>query len=139
MCTAIKYKNNYFGRNLDLEFELPGTKIVLTPRNYEFTLSSNKKAVNTKYAIIGMGMVINKYPLYYDGMNEKGLFMSGLYFLGYAKYFDNDISKNNISPFEFVPYILGFCASVKDAREKLNNINLVNISFSKELPLTPMH
>lgn len=31
MCTAIKYKNNYFGRNLDYEFSY-GERITITPR-----------------------------------------------------------------------------------------------------------
>ena len=42
MCTAIKYKNNFYGRNLDLEYELPWTKVIIMPRNYllKFNLKS---------------------------------------------------------------------------------------------------
>lgn len=44
MCTCInlKTKDNYFGRNLDLEYRFD-EKVVITPRNYEFKLKNKKK------------------------------------------------------------------------------------------------
>ena len=38
MCTAITFKtaDNYFGRNLDLEYSY-NEKIIVTPKNYDFT------------------------------------------------------------------------------------------------------
>lgn len=47
--------------------------------------------------------------------------------------------KTNISPFEFIPWILGQCATIEEAKELLVNINLVNINFSEQLPLAPLH
>ena len=38
------------------------------------------------YAIIGMAHVAEDYPLYYDAMNEKGVAMAGLNFVGNAVY-----------------------------------------------------
>ena len=40
----------------------------------------------THYAIIGMAYVQNDYPLYYDAINEKGLGVAGLNFVGNAVY-----------------------------------------------------
>lgn len=38
------------------------------------------------YAILGMAHMAGGYPLYYDAMNEKGLGMAGLNFVGNAAY-----------------------------------------------------
>lgn len=38
--------------------------------------------------MIGMAYVADDYPLYYDAVNEKGLGMAGLNFVGNAKYQD---------------------------------------------------
>ena len=63
MCTCInlKTKDQYFGRNLDLEYRF-NEKVVITPRNYEFKLK-NGNIINTKYAMIGMATVVDNYPL----------------------------------------------------------------------------
>ena len=45
----------------------------------------------------------------------------------------------NITPFELIPYLLGKAGSVSEARELLSEINLVNINFADELPLSPIH
>ncbi len=139
MCTAATYKtkNHYFGRNLDLEFSYKET-VTVTPRNYEFNFR-NVGSVKTHYALIGMSYVMNDYPLYYDATNEKGLSMAGLNFPGNAYYGEIEEGKDNIAPFEFIPYILCDCSTVEEAKEKLKNINIANINFSKELPASPLH
>ena len=78
-------------------------------------------------------------PLYYDGMNEMGLCMAGLNFPANAYYPPPADGKDNITPFEFIPWILGGCKTVADAKTMINRINLVDIPFSKNLPLTPLH
>ena len=73
MCTAATYKTKdfYFGRTLDYEFSY-GDEITITPRNYVFNLR-HMGTLSSHYAIIGMAHVAGDYPLYYDGINEKGL------------------------------------------------------------------
>ena len=139
MCTAVTYKtkHHYFGRNLDMECSY-GETIVITPRNFPFTFRKVKN-MHTHYAMIGMGIVVEDYPLYYDATNEKGLSMAGLNFPGNAVYRDVMEEKNNVSPFEFIPWILGQCSSVSEVREKLAETNLVNIDFNSKFPLTPLH
>jgi len=139
MCTAITYrtKDHYFGRNLDLEYSYHET-VTVTPRNYSFRFRRVGE-LDSHYAMIGMAYVVEEYPLYYDATNEKGLSMAGLNFPGNADYKEETPGKDNVAPFEFIPWILGRCATVGEAKELLARINLVRIDFSRELPLSPLH
>lgn len=137
ICINLKTKNSYFGRNLDLECKF-GEKVVITPRNYEFKLRV-EESFKTKYAIIGMATVVENYPLYADATNEKGLSIAGLYFPEYAYYKEQEKEKINITPFELTPWLLGNFETVKELKKVINNVNLINISFSEKLQLTPMH
>lgn len=139
MCTAATYttKDHYFGRNLDLEFSYNET-VTVTPRNYPFQFRK-VKALESHYAMIGMAFVVDNYPLYYDATNEKGLSMAGLNFPENADYKQEAEGKDNVTPFEFIPWILGQCATIKEVKELLGRINLININFSEKLPLSPLH
>lgn len=139
MCTAATYKTKdfYFGRTLDYEFSY-GEEITVTPRNYKFNLK-NMNAMETHYAMIGMAHIAENYPLYYDAINEKGLGMAGLNFVGNAEYKEVIDGKDNITQFEFIPWILGKCASVKEARALLEKINITNIPFNEKMPLAQLH
>ena len=139
MCTAATYKTKdfYFGRTLDYEFSY-GDEIIITPRNFEFNFRMGKKMEN-HYAIIGMAHVAGDYPLYYDAINEKGLGIAGLNFVGNAYYNDCADGKDNIAQFELIPWILCQCETVKEVRELLKNINITNEPFSEKFPLAQLH
>ena len=139
MCTAATYKTKdfYFGRTLDYEFSY-GDEITITPRNYEFNFRMGKKIEN-HYAMIGMAHVVGDYPLYYDAINEKGLGIAGLNFVGNAYYNDCIEGKDNIAQFELIPWILCQCETVKEVRELLKNINITNEPFSEKFPLAQLH
>ncbi len=140
MCTAAGYKTRdfYFGRTLDYEFSY-GEQVVITPRHFPFKLRCHTEVLANHYAIIGMAHIADGYPLYYDAANEKGLAMAGLNFVGNAVYRKAAADKDNIAQFEFIPWILGKCASVKEAAALLENINLTNTSFNEQLPLAELH
>lgn len=139
MCTCInlKTKDNYFGRNLDLEYRFD-EKVVITPRNYEFKLK-NKNKICTKYALIGMATTFEDYPLYAEATNEKGLSMAGLYFPGNAHFYDEKDGKLNLAPYELIPYFLGNYSSIKEIKQELEMLNITNIPFSENLPTTDLH
>lgn len=139
MCTGISFqaKDHYFGRNLDLERSYY-ERVVITPRNFTFNMR-HQDPLTYHYALIGMATVIQDYPLYYEATNEKGLSMAGLNFPQNADYKPYDESKDNVAPFEFIPWILGKCATIEEAKELLKKMNLVNTNFSKQLPLSPLH
>ena len=140
MCTSIIYDSNgqhYFGRNLDLEISF-GEHPVITPRNYVFKYRNlpNRKAT---YAMIGMAIVKDNYPLYFDAANEKGLGIAGLNFDGPCHYFSESAEKDNVAPFELIPYLLSQYTSVEEVKNALKNINLVDINFSEKLQVSPLH
>ena len=139
MCTAVTYKtkDHYFGRNLDLEGSF-GETVTVTPRN--FPLAFRKMGIlETHYAMIGMAHIAEDYPLYYDATNEKGMSAAGLNFPGNAHYSPCCAGKDNVAPFELIPWILGQCATVSEAETLLQRMNLLNENFSQALPLSPLH
>ena len=139
MCTAATYKTKdfYFGRTLDYEFSY-GDEVTVTPRNYPFRFR-HMGAMTEHYAMIGMAYVADGCPLYYEAVNEAGLGMAGLNFVGNAHYEAPVSGRDNVAQFEFIPWILGQCASVRDARKLLETINLVNTPFNAQLPLAQLH
>jgi choloylglycine hydrolase len=86
-----------------------------------------------------MAHIAENYPLYYDAINEAGLAMAGLRFPDYTDYKPESSSRDNIAPFELIPWVLGQCACVADAKQRLKRMNLVDLSFSPMLPATPLH
>ncbi len=139
MCTAISVTvdNNYFGRNLDFELSF-GEKVIITPRNFGFSFR-NGKTVKNHFAIIGMGIESENFPLYFDATNEKGLSMAGLNFPDNARYMEKTDGADNVASFEFIPWILTQCESVKDARILLQKINITNEAFNEKLTPSPLH
>ena len=89
--------------------------------------------------MIGIAHMAGDYPLYYDAVNEKGLGMAGLNFPGNAVYSKVQTGKDNIAQFEFIPWILGQCANVQEARVLLSHINLVDTPFNEKYPVSPLH
>ncbi len=139
MCTAVTYKTkeHYFGRNLDLEYSHNET-VTITPRNYVFHFRKMGK-MESHFAMIGMAYIYKGYPLYYDATNEKGLSAAGLNFPQNADYKPYCYGKDNVAPFELIPWILGQCVTVSDAKNLLKRINLLSENFSEDLPLSPLH
>lgn len=139
MCTAATYKTDdfYFGRTLDYEFSY-GDEITVTPRNFPFNFH-DMGVMEKHFAMIGMAHIENDYPLYYDAVNEKGLGMAGLNFVGNAYYRDIIQGKDNVAQYEFISWILSQCSNVKEARKLLEKINLTNIPFNEKLPCAQLH
>ena len=139
MCTSISFKtkDHYFGRNLDLEYSY-NEAVTITPRNFTFSFR-NTKMLQTHYAIIGIATVEAGYPLYYDAVNEAGLGIAGLNFPGNAVYLPDADGKDNIAPFELIPWILAQCKNVSEARKLIQKINLTDIPFNDDYPTTPLH
>ena len=139
MCTAAAFqtKDFYFGRTLDYECSY-GECVTITPRRYPFSFRHMER-LDAHYAMIGMAHVADGYPLYYDAVNEAGLGMAGLNFVGNAQYAEVREGKENVAQFELIPWILGRCATVREARARLDALNLVGTPFSERYPAAQLH
>lgn len=139
MCTAISLlaHEHYFGRTLDLEHTY-AEAVTVTPRRFPFSYRANA-ADREHHAIIGIATVMDGYPLYYDAVNEHGLCMAGLNFVGNAVYHPHRSGMTNLTQFELIPWILGKCRTVAEAREALERINLTDQSFRSDLPVPQLH
>lgn len=139
MCTAVSYKphKHYFGRNLDLERGY-GEEIVITPRNFPFIFRKTEPQ-QRHFAMIGAAAVAEDFPLYFEGTNEKGLSAAALNFPQNAHYYNCSEGKDNVASFELIPYLLGGCESVGSARQLFESVNVINLSFSEKLPVSPLH
>ncbi len=134
MCTAININKglHLFGRTLDFERSF-GQEVVSTPRNFkhgDFT---------SPYSIIGVATVADEAVLFFDGMNEMGLCGAALNFPDYAVYHPEREGMTNLASYQLLPYILGGCKSVREARVKLERVNLTPQSFSPDMPSTSLH
>lgn len=139
MCTAATYqtKDFYFGRTLDLNVSY-GEEVTVTPRNFPLHFR-HMGVLEHHHAIIGMALVADGYPLYFDAVNEKGLAMAGLNFVGYAHYNRPMPGRNNIATFELIPWLLGQCATVAEAREALGQLNITADPFSADFQPSQLH
>ena len=139
MCTAATYqtKDFYFGRTLDHDNSY-AEEVTVTPRKFPLKFR-HWGTVDTHYAIIGMAHVLDDYPLYFDAVNERGLAMAGLNFVGYAAYGKPEAGQDNIAQFEFLPWVLAQCSTVQDVRELLKKVNITDTAFSDSLPPAQLH
>lgn len=139
MCTAIGFKTKdfYFGRTLDYDLSF-GEEITVTGRYFPFSFK-NGTVIESHFAIIGMAHIADGYPLYYDAVNEKGLAMAALNFVGNAYYKKPCENCDNIAHFELIPWILGQCADITAAKNLLEKINITDIPFNESLSPALLH
>ena len=138
MCTAATYCNGdfYFGRNLDYEFSY-GEHVTIMPRNYPIRLHSG--ALDRHHAMIGMAHIQDDYPLYYDAVNEKGLCIAGLNFVGNAVYPPVTRGVASVAQYALIPWLLGTCANIAEARSALARVVIDGTPFAPELPCAQLH
>ena len=95
--------------------------------------------MKTHYAMMGVGIVQGEYPLYYDAVNEKGLAMAGLNFVRSACFGEVQPGQDNVAQFELLPWILGQCADVAEAKALLGKIHLTNEGIAPGMPPAHLH
>jgi len=136
-CTGIVRKANngdiVFARTLEFGANVIPFKLSYVPRGISYTGStpSGKPGLqwNTKYAHVGFTPYDLKIMI--DGVNEKGLASGGFYFPGWADYQKVSPQDSNvISNLDFVSYLLGNFATVKEVREALKNVKVAGVMFS---------
>lgn len=142
MCTGVRFSDNngnmYFGRNLD--WSVPyGQKVVVMPRGYKYT-SGFLGEIKTQYAVIGMGIVAENTPLFFDCANEAGLAVAGLNFPGYAKYAETAVDgKTNIAAYEFPMWVAMNFPTVDAVEEALKSAVIVAKPINDQYPVSMLH
>ena len=130
MCTAVTYQaaEFYMGRTLDYDCSF-GEEVVITPRKFPLPGA---------YAVIGMAHAADGFPLYYDAVNEKGLGMAGLNFVGNAQYQKPEDGRCNIPQYALLLHVLRRCATLAQARAFLQTVNVTGEPFGK-YPAAELH
>lgn len=130
MCTSLtKQRQNgdfYLARTMDFPTTSPWLPTFI-PRRYAYRPATEKHTRTTKYAFIGGGRQITPaIHLMADGINEQGLACAELYFPFKATYHEkNQPHKLNLTPQDFINWVLGEHGSVAEVRQDLTNIALV--------------
>ena len=142
MCTGVRFDdsngNMYFGRNLD--WSVPyGQKVVITPRGYKYKTAFLGENANSP-ALIGMGIIAENTPLYFDCANEHGLAVAGLNFPGYAKYAEAAIDgKTNIAAYEFPLWVALNFKTVDEVEKALKDVAIVAKPINDQYPVSQLH
>ena len=142
MCTGVRFGdangNMYFGRNLDWSVGY-GQRVVVTPRGYKYKSAFLGEMANSP-AVIGMGIVAENTPLYFDCANEHGLAVAGLNFPGYASYAASAVEgKTNIAAYEFPLWVALNFKTVDEAEKALKDVVIVAKPISERYPVSELH
>lgn len=142
MCTGIRFSdekgNLFFGRNLDWSTGY-GEKVVITPRGYKYKSAFLGEMPNSP-ALIGMGIVAEGVPLYFDCANEHGLAIAGLNFPGYAAYEQAAVDgKTNVAAYEFPLWVALNFTTVDDVEKALKDVAIVAKPINEQYPVSQLH
>jgi choloylglycine hydrolase len=135
----------YWGRNLDWGFSY-GESVITTPRGHVEDWAFNgadadpRKGAHEPYAMIGMGIVVDDKPLYFDCGNETGLACGGLMFSGFGVLPPEPVEgKYNVAAYEFPTWICSMFASVDEAEAALKNTVIVGKQVNDKYALSYLH
>ena len=143
MCTGVRFSddkgNMYFGRNLDWSSSY-GQKVIVTPRNYTYNSAFLGEMKPRAGAIIGMAIVVENTPLYFDCANEAGLAIAGLNFPGYAQYEKMAVDdKTNVAAYEFPLWVAMNFTTVDEAEKALKDVAIVAKPINEQFPVSELH
>ena len=129
MCTAVWDKHGgLFGRTLDLEYTY-NEQVVISPG----------RLFGGWYNMVGVATMAGDYPLYYDGVNEKGVAMAGLHFPRSCVYPPPREGAENLGSYALIPTLLSRCPSVEEVVAQMRKLYLCNAAFSADYPPAPLH
>ncbi len=142
MCTVVSLKNvdgGYLvGRNMDIEYNFNQTPIMV-PRKFSYLNRATKKNEETKFALLGMGTVVDNHPLFAEVQNEKGLACAALNFPDAAWQEECEQEKVNLPPYDLNLWITANFESVKEVMKNISKIALIGVPVSEKLPLPTLH
>lgn len=146
-CTGIRLAAKdgavIFARTMEWgTFDL-NSRITVIPRNFALRdkMPDGRAGLGwkTKYAAIGID-ALNKDVLV-DGMNEKGLTVSGFYHDGYAKYAEYQPAKaeGTLNILGLFPYLLTTCANTDEVKAAMKAVLVIGIPEPAIGMAPPLH
>lgn len=142
MCTAIRFNgcgaDSYFARNFDWVSSY-GEGILVVPKNYE--VKSSFGAYDTVlHPCLGMGVIEEDLPLYFDCSNDKGLSVATLNFKGYAAYELEELDdKTNIGVSEFPFWVASQFESVDEVEVALHDVAIISKNVIERYATNQLH
>lgn len=131
-CTGIRLTAKdggvVVGRTMEFGFDVK-SDIVVVPAGTELKNSlpdaSQGMRYKSRYGIVGANVLGMKVIV--DGVNEKGLYVGGFYFPGYASYSDPHPGNASraLAPEDYGTWLLANFASVEEVKANYNKVVLV--------------
>lgn len=142
MCTGIRFTDGsghlYQARNLDWTTGY-GERVVTTPTGYA-PRSPFGAVAGIRHAVIGMGIVEEGTPLYFDCGNDAGLAVAGLNFPGYAEYAPAPVDgSTNVAAFEFPLWVAAQFTTVDEVEAALADVVIVDRPINEKYPSSLLH
>ncbi len=131
ICLVAKDGGVVYGRTMEWgTFDL-NSRVAIVPRGFKF-IGSTPDGVNgikydTKYGFVGLDIIGTNFIA--DGLNEKGLSMGMFYFsgeVGYANY-EKKYANKSLTSMDVTSYVLSQFSSVKEVKEKINDVLIVPV------------
>ena len=144
MCTGIRFTDAagkmFFGRNLDWT-QGYGERVVVTPRAAKVPGAFSRSTdLEWGHAVIGMGIVVDDVPLYFDCGNDAGLAVAGLNFPQSARYAKAPVvGRTNVAAYEFPFWIARNFATIDEVRDALADVTVVAKPVNEALPVAKLH
>ena len=141
MCCALIFSggsSHFAGRNLDLEYSIECI-FLETPKGTHLSRFEEQESFEIRHALRGLGQMRNSYPLYFDAVNDAGIYMAALNFTSYASYGERDAKKLSLAHFEIIPYILGTASTLWEAVKILSRAVITKSRFDESTPLSELH
>lgn len=142
MCTSIRFSDGeghlYLARNLDWTSGY-GERVVATPTGHA-PRSPFGAIESIRYAVIGMGIVEEGVPLYFDCGNDAGLAVAGLNFPGYAQYASAPREgATNVAAYEFPLWLASQFSNVDEVEAALGDVVIVDRPINAKYPSSMLH
>ncbi|WP_455138564.1 choloylglycine hydrolase [Thermophilibacter sp.] len=144
MCTAVRFTGKtgtmYFGRNLDWT-QGYGERVVVTPPAAAVPPAFERPDDPARgRAVIGMGIVADGIPLYFDCGNDAGLAVAGLNFPQSARYADAPAAdRTNVAAYEFPYWACRNFSTLAEVRAALAHVTVVAQPVNEQLPVANLH
>ena len=104
------------------------------------TITRRHQCEDKNTPVIGIGIIVEDTPLYFDCMNDAASPWRGLNFAKYCKYATEAVNfTTNVAAYEFPLWVTRNFTSVDDVQEALKNVTIVGKPINDRFPVATLH